>query len=53
MQQQLSGVSILLVSHDLGLVTETADRVMWMERGTARMIGEPAVVVEAYRRSAV
>lgn len=47
------GVSILLVSHDLSLVAETADRVMWMDHGTPRMIGEPAAVVEAYRAASV
>jgi ABC-type polysaccharide/polyol phosphate transport system ATPase subunit len=47
------GVSILLVSHDLGLVVETADRVMWMDHGTPLMIGEPATVVEAYRAASV
>jgi ABC-2 type transport system ATP-binding protein len=44
-----AGVSVLFVSHDLNQVSEVADRVMWMDHGRAKMIGDPAEVVAAYR----
>ncbi|HAX82009.1 MAG TPA: teichoic acid ABC transporter ATP-binding protein [Actinobacteria bacterium] len=45
-----AGVSVVLVSHSLGLVADIADRVMWMDHGMPKMIGEPGAVVDAYRR---
>lgn len=44
-----SGVSIVLVSHSLSLIEETADRAMWMDHGGPKMIGSPTEVVSAYR----
>ena len=44
-----SGVSIVLVSHSLPLIEETADRAMWMDHGAPKMIGNPTDVVSAYR----
>ena len=44
-----AGVSILLVSHALGMVRDTANRVMWMDHGRPKMIGRPGDVVDAYR----
>jgi ABC-2 type transport system ATP-binding protein len=46
-----SGTTVMLVSHDLEAVLELASRVMWLERGRARVIAEPKVVVDAYRES--
>lgn len=43
------GASILLVSHALSLVEETASRVLWMDHGRSKMMGDPASVVAAYR----
>ena len=43
------GASILLVSHSLSMVEETANRVMWMDHGQPKMIGDPSSVVGAYR----
>ncbi|MFO7547444.1 MAG: ATP-binding cassette domain-containing protein [Acidimicrobiia bacterium] len=52
MQQLMSGgTAVLLVSHALDKVEEMADRVIWMDRGEVRMLGDPAEVVEAYRSS--
>jgi ABC-type polysaccharide/polyol phosphate transport system ATPase subunit len=36
------------VSHDLDQVREVCGRVMWLERGQARMIGPAEDVIEAY-----
>jgi lipopolysaccharide transport system ATP-binding protein len=45
------GRTVIFVSHALGMVEELSTRVMWLERGEARMIGEPRRVVDAYRQS--
>lgn len=46
-----SGVSILMVSHDLGAVRQLADRALWIDRGILRADGEPNDVVEQYLKS--
>jgi ABC-type polysaccharide/polyol phosphate transport system ATPase subunit len=45
------GRTVVFVSHSLGLVEDLSTRVMWLDRGEARMIGEPRRVVDAYRQS--
>jgi lipopolysaccharide transport system ATP-binding protein len=40
--------TIILVSHNLTTVTEQAKSVLWLDRGTVRMLGEAEPVVEAY-----
>lgn len=42
-------VTVLLVSHDIGLVERICDRVCWIEKGHMRMLGETDEVCEAYR----
>jgi len=46
-----SGVAVVLVSHGMDTVLELADRVMWLEHGLVKMLGDPADVVGAYRAS--
>ncbi|HLX07927.1 MAG TPA: ABC transporter ATP-binding protein [Thermoanaerobaculia bacterium] len=46
-----SGRTLLLVSHSLDLVAELCDRVLWLDRGCQRLIGEPRRVVDAYRQA--
>ena len=46
-----SGVTVVLVSHGMDQVLELADRVMWLDHGEVRMMGEPGSVVKAYRDS--
>lgn len=46
------GAAVLLVSHNLPKVEEMADRVLWLDKGTVRMLGDPEEVIEAYRASA-
>ncbi|MCP4303623.1 MAG: ABC transporter ATP-binding protein [bacterium] len=41
--------TIVFVSHALPNVAEFCDRVMWLEAGKVRMIGEASAVVEAYQ----
>jgi lipopolysaccharide transport system ATP-binding protein len=43
-----SGVTIVIVSHDLSLITSICDRAIWIDEGRARSIGEPEAVVKDY-----
>lgn len=45
------GVSILLVSHDLGSIEHLMDRAVWLDHGQVKAIGQPHDVVRAYRGS--
>ena len=52
MQQIInSGTTVILVSHDLKTVAELANRVLWLEHGELKMIGEPKDVIAAYQSS--
>ncbi len=42
--------TVIMVSHSLDLIEELADRVMWLDRGTARLVGSPRHVIDAYRQ---
>jgi len=54
MQQIIdSGTTVVLVSHDLDTVAELANRVLWLENGELKMIGEPKDVLTAYKKSEV
>jgi ABC-2 type transport system ATP-binding protein/lipopolysaccharide transport system ATP-binding protein len=44
-----SDKTLLLVSHSLDLVENLCDRVLWLEGGQQRLIGEPRRVIDAYR----
>lgn len=50
-EQIAAGSAAILVTHDMGAVREMANRVIWLENGAIRMIGEPAEVVQAYENS--
>ncbi|MGJ0508370.1 MAG: ABC transporter ATP-binding protein [Methylocystis sp.] len=41
--------TILMVSHDLGFVADICDRVLWLDKGVVREIGEPRRVIDAYK----
>jgi ABC-2 type transport system ATP-binding protein len=43
-----SGSAVVLVSHDMKSVRELADRAIWLENGTVKMIGNANDVVDAY-----
>lgn len=52
MQQLMDGgAAVLLVSHALDKVEEMSDRVLWLDRGQVKMIGEPKEVIDAYKAS--
>jgi teichoic acid transport system ATP-binding protein len=40
--------TVFLVSHNLDVVTETCNRVLWIDKGEVRMDGEAGVVIDAY-----
>jgi len=46
-----SGTTVVLVSHDLATVAELADRVLWLENGKLKKIGDPKEVIAAYQSS--
>ena len=47
----ISGTTVILVSHDLATVAELADRVLWLENGKLKKIGDPKEVIAAYQSS--
>lgn len=40
--------AILLVSHDLEFIRKSCERVVWMDHGRIRLIGESSEVIDAY-----
>jgi ABC-type polysaccharide/polyol phosphate transport system ATPase subunit len=46
-----AGKTLLFVSHSLDLVEGLCDRVLWLENGRPRLLGEPRRVVDAYRQA--
>jgi ABC-2 type transport system ATP-binding protein len=45
------GTTVVLVSHSLPTVSNMADRVMWLDHGRIKMIGDAETVVQAYQDS--
>ena len=43
------GTTVLFVSHSIGQIREMCNRVVWLENGEVRKIGETAEVCDAYR----
>lgn len=46
-----SNRSVILVSHNAGMMAKLCDRVVWIEQGVSRMQGEAAEVLSAYEAS--
>ncbi len=44
-----ANATVLLVSHELDLIEQTCDRVLWLDRGQVKCIGEAKEVVAYYR----
>jgi lipopolysaccharide transport system ATP-binding protein len=42
---------IVLVSHDLASLGRLCDRVLWLDHGRVRQLGDPAATIAAYQRS--
>ncbi|MBQ6887278.1 MAG: ABC transporter ATP-binding protein [Lachnospiraceae bacterium] len=47
------GSTVLMVSHGMGTILENCTKCVWIEKGELRMIGEPEVVCEEYRKMKV
>jgi ABC-type polysaccharide/polyol phosphate transport system ATPase subunit len=47
------GATVVMVSHSLGSLAESCDRVIWLKDGEICMDGEPQSVIDAYRLAAV
>ena len=45
-----AGRTVIFVSHALGLVEELCSRVLWLDAGRVRLLGEPRRVVDGYRQ---
>jgi len=45
-----NNVTILFVAHDLEFIKDHSDRVLWLDRGQVRELGEPSVVVTHYQK---
>jgi len=45
------GVTILFVSHDMEQIRNLCDKVLWLDHGKVKMLGEPSQVTEAYLSS--
>ena len=48
-EMKRSGISILLVSHDLGSIERLMDEAIWIDKGVVRSQGHPREVIHAYR----
>jgi ABC-type polysaccharide/polyol phosphate transport system ATPase subunit len=46
-----SGVTVVLVQHNMDAILELAASCMWLEKGKLKMLGDPYQVVEAYLTS--
>ena len=42
------GTTVLFVSHTMSQIREMCDRVLWLDHGTVKMIGETQKVCDAY-----
>ena len=43
------GSTVLMVSHGTQTIIDNCTKVVWIEQGNMRMIGEPKIVCQAYR----
>jgi ABC-type polysaccharide/polyol phosphate transport system ATPase subunit len=47
------GATVVMVSHSLGSLAESCDRIVWLKNGEICMDGEPQAVIDAYRSVAI
>ncbi len=45
------GVTILLVSHDMGMIERLCNKVLWLDHGKMRDMGETAKICEEYKNN--
>lgn len=51
-QRMSGGATVIMVSHSLGSLAQSCDRVVWLKDGTVYMDGQPSEVIDAYRTAA-
>lgn len=44
------GSTVLMVSHGMNTILENCSKVVWIEKGVLKMVGEPKVVCAAYQK---
>lgn len=52
-QMQNNGVTIIYVSHDIYSMRNFCNRVMWLEKGNFRMIGQAEDIIQKYKANLV
>lgn len=45
-----NGVTIILVSHDIGMIERLCNKVIWLEHGKIKDIGKTSLICEKYKR---
>lgn len=45
------GSTVLMVSHSMGTILEHCSKVVWIEKGELKMVGEPKAVCKEYRKN--
>lgn len=50
-QLKKNGITIVYVSHQLKTVVNLCEKVIWLDKGEMKMVGEPQAVVEEYLNS--
>ncbi|MBP2705619.1 ABC transporter ATP-binding protein [Microbispora sp. RL4-1S] len=51
MQMRESAGTVFLVAHNLDVIEETCNRVIWLHKGKIKMEGDPQEVLEAYNKA--
>ena len=49
MEMMSGGTTVLFVSHDINQIYEMCSRVLWLDHGTMKMLGETKAVCDVYR----
>lgn len=50
-QMIANGTTVLIVSHSIGLIEKICNRVVWLEKGKIKDIGQTKLLCEQYKRS--
>ncbi|GIH29303.1 ABC transporter ATP-binding protein [Acrocarpospora phusangensis] len=51
MQMRKSAGTVFLVAHNLDVIEETCNRVIWLHKGKVKMDGDPTEVIAAYNKA--
>lgn len=45
-----SGVTVIMVSHNLDIMQKYCDKIIWLDKGKMRATGKPAEIIELYKK---